>query len=151
MVAVRMATNIPVSNKFNIGHKYGLPIYKEGDDVDHWSHEIDLWELVTDLPAEKRAPIIYLSLEGKARQACAVLTKEHLNAENGVQILKDKLRALYALDKEQATYVAYEKFECHQRKSETSIIEYINEFDRLYNKLTTYQIVLPSCVFAFRR
>ena len=76
MVADRMATNIRVTNKFNIGHKYGLTIYKEGDNLDHWSHEIDLWELVTDLPAEKRAPIIYLSFYVKARQACAVLTKE---------------------------------------------------------------------------
>ena len=92
-----MATNITVSSKFSIAHKYGLPVFNEGDDLDHWAHEIELWELVTDLPAERRAPVIYLSLQCKACQACAMLTKQELNAEKGVKVLIDKLNELMLL------------------------------------------------------
>ena len=41
---------------------------------------------------------------------------------------------MYALDKDQVIYAADETFETFERKSEMSTLEYINKFDRSYNK-----------------
>ena len=129
-----MAASININNTYSIAHKYGLP-QLDDDDFEHWKHELEMWQLVTDLPNTKQGPVIYLSLSGKARQACASLTKDALNAQDGVKTLLDKLTELYAKDKDQAMYQAYERFETFRRNSNVTIRDYINEFERLNDKL----------------
>jgi len=50
-----------------IAQKYGLPQFTEEGDFDSWVRDMDFWELVTDLPKEKRGPVVYLSLSTKIR------------------------------------------------------------------------------------
>ena len=140
-----MATN----NTYSIAYKYGLPQLDDSE-FEHWKHEIELWQLVTDLPKGKQGPVIYLSLSGKARLACACLTKEQLNADDGVEILTTKLSELYAKDKDQATYEAYEKFETFRRDSNMNIRDYINEFEHLNDRLKQFKIDLPDAVLAYQ-
>ena len=46
-------------------------------------------------------------------------------------------------------FIHYEKFEKYNRKSSgISIIDYINEFERLYAKIKEYKMELPSAVLA---
>ena len=71
----------------SIGQKYGLPPFSEDGDFEHWLHEIEMWQLVTDLAKAKQGPVLYLSLPPKVRQACATLTKEELNADDGLNRL----------------------------------------------------------------
>ena len=145
-----MATNINVNTKYSLAQKYGLPVLDDKTDFTHWEHELEMWQLVTDLDAKKQGPVIYLSLSGKARQACACLGKEELNADNGVATLLTKLRELYLKDKDQAMYECYEKFETFKCDSSMGIRDYINEFERLNEKLKGYQIVLPDAVLAYQ-
>ena len=70
-----------------------------------------MWQLVTDIVITKQGPLIYLLLSGKARQACVNLTKEELNCDTGVETLLKKLQELYAKDKDQAAFEAYQKFQ----------------------------------------
>ena len=109
-----------------------------------------MWQLVTDLDKCKQAPVIYLSLSGRDREACANLTKEELSTEDGVEVLLVKLRELYAKDKDQAMYEAYEKFETFRRDSTMNIRDFINEFERLNDKLKSYKIILPDPVIAYQ-
>ena len=55
-----------------------------------------------------------------------------------------KLRELYLKDKDQAMYECYEKFETFKCDSSMGIRDYINEFERLNEKLKGYEIVLPD-------
>ena len=68
----------------SIGQKYGLPPFDEEGDFEHYIHELEMWQLVTDLSKAKQGPVLYLSLSPKVRQACATLTKEELNADYGL-------------------------------------------------------------------
>ena len=134
----------------SIGQKYGLPPFSEEHDFDHWLHEIEMWQLVTELSQDKRGPVLYLSLPPKVRQACATLTKEELNTNEGVEKLINKLRDLYAVSKDQAMFTAYEQFETFQRDTHMNITEYINQFEQLNHKLKNFKIDLPSPVLAYQ-
>eukprot|EP00111_Clytia_hemisphaerica_P015522 TCONS_00045814-protein len=105
----------------SIGQKYGLPPFSEDGDFEHWLHEIEMWQLVTDLAKTKQGPMLYLSLSPKVLQACATLTKEQLNVEEGLDVLITKLRELYAVSKDQAMFTAYEQFETFQRDTSMNI------------------------------
>ena len=133
-----------------ISQKYGLPPFSEDSDFEHWLYELELWRLVTELSKEKQGPVLFLSLNGKVRQACASLSKEELNKEDGLDKLVKKLREVYCVSQDQAMYSAYEKFETFQRPETMTITEYINEFEHLNQKLVTYKITLPSAVLAYQ-
>ena len=109
-----------------IGQKYGLPPFSEDADFEHWLYELELWRLVTDLSKEKQGPVLFLSLNGKVRQACASLSKEELNKEDGLDKFVEKSRELYCVSQDQAMYSAYEKFETFQRPETMTITKYIN-------------------------
>ena len=49
------------------GRRIPPPIFKDGDDFYEWKRELTIWTVVTDIPEDKQAAAIYLSLEGKAR------------------------------------------------------------------------------------
>ena len=134
----------------SIRQKYGLLPFSEDLDFEHWIHEIEMRQLVTDLNKEKQGPVLYLSLSPKVRQACASLTKEELNKENGMELLIAKLRELYAVSKDQAMFTAYEQFETFQRLSSINITEYVNQFEQLNCKLKSFKIDLPSPVLAYQ-
>ena len=134
----------------SIAQKYGLPPFNEKSDFDQWLYELDMWKLVTDLPKASQGPVIFLSLNPKMRQACAGLSKEEINKDDGVDKLVMKLKELYSVSRDQATFSAYEKFETFQRPESMNIIDYINEFKQLNQKLINYKIDLPSAVCAYQ-
>ena len=126
-----------------------IPILKSEDDIDHWLFELSLWQDVTDVRKVNQASVVFMSLPDKMRQACGNLNKEQLRSDEGLTLLLDKLKGLYAADKDTAMFIHYEKFEKYNRKSSgISIIDYINEFERLYAKIKEYKMELPSAVLA---
>lgn len=130
--------------------KYGLPQFSEDGDFDAWVHDLELWEVVTELPKKKQGPVVYLSLNSKVRQACSALTKEELNEEDGLNKLVNKLKELYGITEDQAMFNAYEKFETFHRSKTMSIGDYVNEFEQLNQKLKSFKIELPTAVLAYQ-
>ena len=141
-----MASN----NVVTIGQKYGLPPFSEEADFEHWLHEIEMWQVVTELNKSKQGPVLYLSLNAKIRQQCASLTKDELNKDDGLDKLINKLRDLYAVTEDQAMYNAYERFETFHRSNSMGMTDYINEFEQLNQKLVLYGMQLPSAVLAYQ-
>ena len=47
------------------------------------------------LTAEKQGPFLYLSLKSKARKAALELDIDNIKGENGVQLILERLDALY--------------------------------------------------------
>ena len=139
-----------MATKVTIGQKYGLPPFVEDRDYDTWYHEMKLWQLVTDLPKEKQGPVLFLSLTEKVRHACSSLTAEELNAADGIDKLLTRLKDLYGISAEQATFTAYESFETFTRPDTMTITDYINNFERLNQKLLQYKISLPEPVLAYQ-
>ena len=126
------------------------PPLNKVEDINDWIRELEIWQCVTDLESTKQGPAIYLSLSQKIRQECADISVNELNAENGVTLLINKLKDLYAKDTDQLSYTAYEQFETFCRPIEMNLTDYINEFERLYNKIKVYKMELPTGVLAYR-
>ena len=76
-----------------------------------------------------------MSLDEKIRKTCSDIKVKDLNSENGVDILVNKLKSLFAKDINQAAYLAYNKFETFKRPIDMSMIDFINEFETLDNNI----------------
>ena len=92
----------------------------------------------------------FLPLQGKARGAALEIEIKDLTDDQGVKKLIEKLDSLYLKDIYQSAYAAYESFEMYIRPKEMSMNEFLDNFERLYNKLTVYEMELPDGVLAYR-
>ena len=57
------------------------PIMGDGD-YDSWKNDMDIWQQVTDVPKDKQALFVHLSLKGKMKKASTELGPEILGKEN---------------------------------------------------------------------
>ena len=126
------------------------PALENVDELDNWLREVEIWQCVTDLDKKKQGPAIYLSLSEKIRQSCSDVAVSDLSDERGVEVLTAKLKKMYAIDSNTLAFMAYDKFETFQRPRDMNMIDYINEFDKRYNKIRTYKMDLPTAVLAYR-
>ena len=111
--------------------------------------EIEIWQCVTELEKKKAGPVIYLLWEGKARKACERIDVKALKADDGVNVLTNKLKELYARDTEQATYIAYQELDRYQWKQRVSLSDYINEFERLNDRIKKCGMEMPDAVLVY--
>ena len=70
----------------------------------------------------------------------------YLNRDNRLTVLITK--SLCAKDYNALAYSAYDQFENIKRPDKTSIVDYINEFEYLNNKIRQFDIVLLTGVLA---
>ena len=136
--------------KDTMDSKYFPPPTLLKDKYSTWRKEMKIWELVTSRDKSERALMVFLSLEGKAREAVLELNTEVLNSEDGIKKLYEKLDTLFLEDVNQSAFRAYEKFENYQRSPGTSLEDFLIEFGRLVAKLKDFNILLPEPVLAFR-
>ena len=136
--------------KDTMASKYFPPPALLKDKYRTWKKEIKIWELVTSLDKTKRALMVFLSLEGKVREAVLELDTVVLNSEDGMKKLYEKQDTLFLEDVNQSAFRAYETFENYQRLPGTSLEDFLIEFSRLVAKLKDFNILLPEPILAFR-
>ena len=124
--------------------KYFPPPALLKDKYSTWRKEMKIWELVTSLDKAKRAFMVFLSLEGKAREAVLELDTAVLNSEDGMKKLYEKLDTLFLEDINQSAFQAYETFENFRRLPGTSLEDFLIEFGRHVAKLKDFNILLPE-------
>ena len=73
-----------------------------------------------------------------------------LTDKDGVKNVISKLDTLDLEDTNQSAYAAFENFEHFQRSPEMNMKCFINEFERLYNKIRIFNMELPDEVLAYR-
>ena len=73
-----------------------------------------------------------------------------MNSDDGVNILLCKLKSLFAKDINQAAFIAHDKSEMFKKPGNMNIVDFINEFERLYNNIKKYDMELPTGVLAYR-
>ena len=67
-----------------------------------------------------------------------------LNKDKGLNVLTDKIRSFYAKDINAIAYMTYDNFEHFKQQDEKSIVDYINRFQGLSNKILHF--VLQECL-----
>ena len=120
------------------------------DDFEDWSHETEIWQCLTDLDNNKQAPAIYFFLDENIRKICCDMKVKDLNSDDGFDILLCKLKSLFAKDINQAAIIAHGKFEMFKRPGNMNIVDFINEFERLYNNIKKSDMELPTGVLGYR-
>ena len=66
-------------------NSYKVPPDFTGKSYEEWRREIEIWQYVTDLPKQKQAGAIALSLTGRFRQVAIGVPREDLNSTDGVK------------------------------------------------------------------
>ena len=64
------------------------PALTKSSTYECWLKELKIWQAFTNLPKTKQGPAVFLSLEGKAREAILELEVDEISSENGVNIIK---------------------------------------------------------------
>ena len=103
--------------------------------------------MATCVEKAKWALIVFLSLEGKAREAVLELDIVALNSEDGMKKVYEKLDTLFLEDINQSAFLAYKTFKGYLRQPDTSLKDFIN-FGLHVAKLKDFNILLPEPVFA---
>ena len=129
---------------------YSPPVLNKIDKIEDWLRELEIWQCVTDIEEKKQGPVVYLSLPDKIRKSCSDIKVSDLNKDDGLTVLITKIKSSYAKDINALAYMAYDQFENFKRLYEMSIVDYINEFERLNNKIRQFDMVLPRVVLAYK-
>ena len=93
---------------------------------------------------------MYLSLPDKIWKSCINISVTDLSKDNGLNTLITKIKTLYAKDINALAYMTYDQFENFKRPNDMTIVDYINEFKRLNNKICQFDMVLPTGVLAYK-
>ena len=99
-----------------------------------FEREVRLWAHVTSLKKTELGSALALSLTGTARQVATGMTDNEIMAEDGLDKVLAKIKELFDKDTLDSRHQALRDIEaCHRREGQ-NIVDYILEFELLYNK-----------------
>ena len=120
------------------------------DDYSSWKRDIGIWKLFTDSKPEKIGPAVYLSLQGKAREAVRALQADKIGAANGYENVMAELDKVFLKDETTKMFYALKDFFEFRREAGMDFTAFIVEYEKRYLKVKTSQIGdLPSALQAF--
>ena len=120
------------------------------EDFEEWGHDIEIWQAVTELEEKKQGPVLYRSLEGQAKKVCSNIAVKDICDKDGFKLIIQKLENVFVEDAEQMAFEDCMAFETFTRSPEMSIVEYITEFERLYNRIQVHDMKYADGVSAYR-
>ena len=91
------------------------PLLTDESVYENWKREIEMWQAFTNLVPKKQGPAIFLTLQGKAREAALEIKIKDLTDDQGVKKLIEKLDSLYLEDINKSAYAAQESSEMYRR------------------------------------
>ena len=104
----------------------------------------------TSLEPKQQGPAIVLSLEGEAQDAILELNTNDITDKDGVNKIIERLNCLYKKDELTGKYNALESFETYKRNSNTSIRDFLTEFEKRYNKTKSHGTIWSDNLLAYR-
>ena len=114
-----------------------------------WKRDIEIWRELTDLPKEKQALAIHLSLTGRARVASSEIDLGVLKTVAGVENLILKLDNLFLVDKGRRQFSAFHNLYNLRRIESVAMKDFVAEFEHNYFKFKREDMTLPDPVMAF--
>ena len=133
---------------------YNPPSYKNCSSYEHFKVLVEAWAAVTDVPAEKRAVVLALSLEGCEGNICekvfASVKLVDMKKDDGLEKVLEFLDAELGKDDLEDCLAKFEDFEDYVKSPSESINQYISNFDQKVSKIKAKGIKLPSEVLAFK-
>lgn len=133
--------------------KVAPPAFKSGEkSFERWRTEVELWEAITDLPAEKRGIAVALSIpenELIRQQVMEEMEKADLSKADGLEALLNFMELKLGKDDIQDCLDKYEDFKYCKRTSGQKVTDYIVDFEQKYNRILKKKIILPQEILCF--
>lgn len=126
------------------------PSFDEGKPYESWKNEVGIWTRVTDLEEKKQALAVALALSGRARDTAMEIPVDDLNKDTGMTTLLAKLDDLFLKEEKDRIYEAYSDFDRIIKEVNTSMADYIIDFEQRYSRMKKYNMELPDAVLAFK-
>ena len=124
---------------------------RQSDDYSKWKKKFNIWKGITDLDKRKQGGNLILRLDDTTQeQVLELVTEAEIATEEGADKIIQKLDVLFKTDKKLLDYKEYEDFESYRRPREMSITEYLNEFEKRWNKTKSNGTALSENVLAYR-
>ena len=121
------------------------------DDYSKWKKKFNIWKTITDLDKRKQGGNLILRLDDTTQeQVLELITEEEICSAEGADKILQKLDTLFKKDETLTAYRAYEDFESYKRPREIAIAEYLNEFEKRWNKTKANGTALSENVLAYR-
>ena len=125
------------------------PKLEKDTDYEQWRKNVEIWTELTDLPKEKHALAIHMSLEGRAQAASSEFSVAELKSENGVVNLLNKLDKLYLSEEGRRQFSSFRNMYRLKRENTGTIDEFVSKFEHQQYKLKSLKVSLPDTVLAF--
>ena len=74
-----------------------------------WKNELKIWRAVTELPKEKQALAVTLSLSGSIKKSALELDADVLGTNEGMDTLLEHLDKVFKKEEKDCAYEAYQK------------------------------------------
>ncbi|KAK3884890.1 hypothetical protein Pcinc_010864 [Petrolisthes cinctipes] len=113
----------------------------------NWKKDVEIWGKLTDIPKNKQALAIHLSLDGRARVASSELEVAVLESDGGVEALLKKLDGLFLVDKGRRQFIAFQEIYNLRRGDGLEVRKFISKFEHAYFQFTIQGMSLPDVTY----
>ena len=111
------------------------PELKDDSSYSQYKRDILIWQLATNIEGKRQAGRAILKIQGKVREHASRMSIEDLGSEDGLKRLITEVDKYFKKDATQELFLAIEKLENYRRDKQTSIVQYIEEFGRLNDRV----------------
>ena len=134
--------------------KYVPPPCLSGKNYEQYRIELDLWESITDVAAEKRCGTVAFSLpedhESRIRQKVFnEITLADMKKTDGLKILTTFMDKVLKKDDITDRWLKYDDFDECKRGERQSIDEFLVTFDEKYKRILKGGTTIPADILAF--
>ena len=105
-----------------------------------YREDVELWEKLTTLSADKRGPAIIGRLHGEAKTAAKTLDTDKICGDGGVKLILERLDKAYAVDKANQLDSNLADFLDYTWRKEFSVEHFISGFHIRVDKLSTLNL-----------
>lgn len=126
-----------------------VPTLTSENEYETWKNDVKRWCQLTSLVPSKRALAVHFALSGRARNASSEIPDEHLQSDNGVEVLLTKLDALFLPHKPLRQFNAFNRLHHMERKQGTKMHDFISEFEHMYFKYKREGLDMNDSVSAY--
>ena len=126
------------------------PVMRDDLTYKEWRADLEIWSDFTELDAVKKGGAVFLTLTGKAQQTVrASVSRDKLKAQDGLNAVLVCLDKLYLKDETSSGFAAFEDFVSYRRPSDTSIQDFLIEFNLKQSRCASHKLKLPDGVLAY--
>ena len=126
------------------------PDFNKSKSYDDWVKKLKIWARITGLPKADQGGAVLMSLEGEAEDAVLEIEEDLLCTEDGLKLVLDKLDKIFKKNAIIEKFEALDSFETYRRSSDTTIHNFIVEFDKRLNKTKKLGTQISDDLLAYR-